>query len=97
VALRPEFATFFGWPDQVIEPPTVGEALYDLMVVDGWEGADTWRKKANKIAPTLVGGSIGLGKLGRSCMSMAILWVTILRKKDTGVIKIRRVLKICRC
>jgi DNA (cytosine-5)-methyltransferase 1 len=27
------------------------------MVVDGWEGADTWRKKANKIAPTLVGGS----------------------------------------
>jgi DNA (cytosine-5)-methyltransferase 1 len=31
VALRPEFAEFFGWPDQVIEPPTV---------VDGWEGAD---------------------------------------------------------
>jgi DNA (cytosine-5)-methyltransferase 1 len=57
VALRPEFAEFFGWPDQVIEPPTVGDALYDLMVVDGWEGADRWRKKANKIAPTLVGGS----------------------------------------
>jgi DNA (cytosine-5)-methyltransferase 1 len=57
VALRPEFAEFFGWPSEVIEPPTVGEALYDLMVVDGWEGADRWRKKANKIAPTLVGGS----------------------------------------
>jgi len=23
----------------------------------GWEGADEWRAKANKIAPTLVGGS----------------------------------------
>ena len=36
---------------------TVGEALYDLMVVNGWKGAEEWAQKANKIAPTLVGGS----------------------------------------
>lgn len=57
VALKPEFADYFSWPDEKIEAPTVGEALFDLMAVNGWEGADEWRKKANKIAPTLVGGS----------------------------------------
>ncbi|MFN3579268.1 MAG: DNA cytosine methyltransferase [Pseudomonas sp.] len=57
VALKPEFAQAFSWPDAVITPPTVGEALYDLMAADGWEGAAEWRNKANRIAPTLVGGS----------------------------------------
>lgn len=57
VALKPEFTDYFSWPDEKIEAPTVGEALFDLMAVNGWEGADEWRKKANKIAPTLVGGS----------------------------------------
>lgn len=36
---------------------TVGDTLYDLMAKDGWEGAKEWRKKANSIAPTIVGGS----------------------------------------
>jgi len=57
VALKPEYANFFSWPDEVVTPPTVGEALYDLMASSGWEGAEQWREKANKIAPTLVGGS----------------------------------------
>ncbi|MBV1929122.1 MAG: DNA cytosine methyltransferase [Gammaproteobacteria bacterium] len=57
VALKPEFADYFSWPDEKIEAPTVGEALHDLMAVNGWEGADEWREKANRIAPTLVGGS----------------------------------------
>lgn len=35
----------------------VGHALYDLMAVNGWQGAEQWLDKANKIAPTLVGGS----------------------------------------
>jgi len=35
----------------------VGHALYDLMAANGWQGAEQWRGKANKIAPTLVGGS----------------------------------------
>lgn len=57
VALRPEYAKFFSWPTEIIKPPTVGEALYDLMAINGWEGAKSWKEKANKIAPTLVGGS----------------------------------------
>ena len=35
----------------------VGNTLYDLMAANGWQGAEQWRVKANKIAPTLVGGS----------------------------------------
>ena len=57
VAIESEFAELFSWPSKRIKPPTVGEALYDLMVAEGWEGADEWKEKANKIAPTLVGGS----------------------------------------
>lgn len=36
---------------------SVGDVLYDLMAANGWKGAEQWRKKADKIAPTLVGGS----------------------------------------
>jgi len=57
VALRPEYAKYFTWPEYKIEPPTVGEALYDLMATNGWNNVDDWKDKANKIAPTLVGGS----------------------------------------
>ena len=37
--------------------PTVGETLYDLMAENKWKGAKLWAQNANKIAPTLVGGS----------------------------------------
>ncbi|EHK9101485.1 DNA cytosine methyltransferase [Vibrio parahaemolyticus] len=57
VALKNKYAEAFSWPDYKIQPPTVGEALYDLMASNGWEGALEWKEKANKIAPTLVGGS----------------------------------------
>lgn len=40
-----------------IEAPTVGETLFDLMAARGWTGAEEWAKGANRIAPTLVGGS----------------------------------------
>lgn len=36
---------------------SVGETLFDLMYANKWSGAKDWAKKANKIAPTLVGGS----------------------------------------
>lgn len=39
------------------DAPTVGEAIGDLMAANGWRGADEWAKGANKVAPTLVGGS----------------------------------------
>lgn len=58
VALRPEYAGRFSWPEPYPEsPPTVGEALYKEMSSEGWAGAEAWRELANGIAPTLVGGS----------------------------------------
>ena len=58
VALKKDIFHLFNWPDISSEAaPTVGDALYDLMASNGWEGAKEWRNKANRIAPTLVGGS----------------------------------------
>ncbi len=58
VALKKDVAEHFRWPAPSLKlPPTVGELLHDLMAVNGWQGASEWRKKANRIAPTLVGGS----------------------------------------
>ncbi len=58
VAVRPPWASCFRWPrPSGAEPPTVGEALYDLMGAGGWPGVEIWRQQAHGIAPTLVGGS----------------------------------------
>ena len=57
VALRPEAARFFVWPTRKVASPTVGEELRDLMAAGGWTGVDAWVARANRIAPTLVGGS----------------------------------------
>lgn len=58
VGIRKDLAGGFSWPEpQKNEPLTVGELLHDLMAVNGWCGADSWREQANAIAPTLVGGS----------------------------------------
>jgi DNA (cytosine-5)-methyltransferase 1 len=58
VAFRGSIPASFEWPEQhEYLPPTVGEALEDLMASRGWRGVDGWRKLANGIAPTLVGGS----------------------------------------
>ena len=57
VAMRPDDFAYFTWPSPAGEPKTVGETLRDLMAANGWCGAATWAKKANDIAPTIVGGS----------------------------------------
>ena len=58
VALKKNAAEYFNWPSALIaSPPTVGEALFDLMAANGWRGALSWREIAGDIAPTLVGGS----------------------------------------
>ena len=58
VALRTEIASKFEWPAVTAHnPPTVGETLHDLMASREWRGAAAWRERANKIAPTIVGGS----------------------------------------
>lgn len=58
VALKEEFADYFAWPEHAINHHvTVGDALFEEMASNGWELAEQWKLKANKIAPTLVGGS----------------------------------------
>lgn len=57
VALKKRFASRFQWPTSNAESATVGETLRELMGARGWPGVEEWARKANKIAPTLVGGS----------------------------------------
>ncbi len=47
----------FNWPTPNGQPKTVGETLYGLMSTRGWPGAEEWKSRANRIAPTIVGGS----------------------------------------
>lgn len=57
VALKSHIAPHFKWPRQVKTTPTVGEVLEDLMAERGWKGTGAWVSRANRIAPTIVGGS----------------------------------------
>ncbi len=58
VALQSSISELFDWPPPKKEnPPTVGEALHDLMSQQEWRGARKWAERANEIAPTIVGGS----------------------------------------
>jgi DNA (cytosine-5)-methyltransferase 1 len=58
VALRAPLAGRFAWPErQTRRPPTVGEAIRDLMAARDWPGVGEWARNASGIAPTIVGGS----------------------------------------
>ncbi|MEU8227675.1 DNA (cytosine-5-)-methyltransferase [Kribbella sp. NPDC048915] len=57
VALSAEDAPYFCWPEASPLRRTVGEELVDLMAANGWKHAQRWADRANKIAPTIVGGS----------------------------------------
>ncbi len=58
VAVRAEDAPWFRWPAASgTRPLTVGETLRDLMGARGWPGAGRWARRADAIAPTIVGGS----------------------------------------
>lgn len=58
VGIRNDVQGEFHYPAQVPgESPTVASTLIDLMKKNGWRGADAWARRADKIAPTVVGGS----------------------------------------
>lgn len=58
VGIRNDIGLDFQYPQEhLVEPKTVGETLKRLMGANGWKGLDDWVKKANRIAPTIVGGS----------------------------------------
>jgi DNA (cytosine-5)-methyltransferase 1 len=66
VALRPKYEKYFRWPVGHRESRTVGQLLRDSMASRGWPEAGQWAAAANKVAPTIVGGSErrGGGDLG---------------------------------
>ena len=48
----------FKWPKALDAPLlTVGTALHRYMAEDGWQGAARWARRAQEVAPTIVGGS----------------------------------------
>ncbi len=58
VGIRKDEQGKFLYPDVGSQKPkTVGKVIEDLMRVNGWSGAKEWAKHADKIAPTIVGGS----------------------------------------
>lgn len=44
-------------PPEKKRAPSVGESLRNMMGANGWSGLDRWVSQANKVAPTIVGGS----------------------------------------
>ncbi len=58
IGIREDEPGVFIYPEpRSDEAPTVGETLRDLMASNGWKGANAWAAAADKIAPTVVGGS----------------------------------------
>ena len=58
IGIRKDINKKFEYPDPHPEDTaTVGETLKDLMAAEGWKATEEWAAKADKIAPTIVGGS----------------------------------------
>lgn len=58
VGIQKKLAGKFHFPEKNSkDTKSVGETLYDLMSANGWKQIEEWRQKADRIAPTLVGGS----------------------------------------
>lgn len=57
VAMQEDDAKYFEWPEPEAKKETVSTAISDLMGINGWEGLEDWKKLADKIGPTIVGGS----------------------------------------
>ena len=58
IGIRKDIDKKFEYPDPHPEDTaTVGETLKDLMAAEGWKATKEWAAKADKIAPTIVGGS----------------------------------------
>ena len=58
VAIKEPFAAGFSWPKPSRRrPKSVGETLLSAVAAHGREGAEDWANQADRIAPTLCGGS----------------------------------------
>ncbi|MFJ6697938.1 DNA cytosine methyltransferase [Streptomyces sp. NPDC091272] len=62
VALQDRYIKAFREPSPTVtRHVSAGEALRESMSARGWEGADAWADQADRVAPTLVGGSYERG------------------------------------
>lgn len=79
VALKKGLFDLFEWEgnEASLEPLTVGELLYDEMSSLNWQGAKDWKSRANKIAPTLVGGSKKHGGADLGPTRARLAWETL--------------------
>lgn len=58
VGIRCDIRGEFEYPqERGADTPAVGETLRNLMGANGWKKVDEWVRQADKIAPTVVGGS----------------------------------------
>lgn len=58
VAFKGDGLGRFRLPERLLDPPlTVGMALGESMAGGGWQGATRWAAQADRLAPTIVGGS----------------------------------------
>lgn len=58
IAMKRDIFNHFTWPTPFQEKPkSIGDLLFEEMGSLGWENAGDWKKQAQGIAPTLVGGS----------------------------------------
>lgn len=79
VALKAKYACNFVWPEPNDSKLFVSESIADLMSENGWKGVERWQQLANKIAPTIVGGSkkhggadLGPGRAKRQWSEMGV-------------------------
>lgn len=58
VGIRNDLSDVFSYPKAISQAtPNVGQVLKEMMSKNDWDKAEEWAKKANTIAPTIVGGS----------------------------------------
>ncbi len=58
IALRNDVSKELTWPFAIGKKPiTVGQSIGDLMSEQGWKNAAPWIQQADRVAPTIVGGS----------------------------------------
>lgn len=80
IGIRNDLEDVYEYPDNnLYRHSTVADAIGDLMNVNGWAHFQEWTKLANRIAPTLVGGSkkhggpdLGPTRAKKEWMSMGI-------------------------
>jgi len=58
IAIQKDLKKGSPWPPpSLLSPPTVADTISDLLAAKGWGMIDEWKKRANQVAPTIVGGS----------------------------------------